>query len=65
VNEAITRADDALTKARHTAVLGAFMTAAALMLGAVVAWFASIAGGHDREHDLAPWWSVHRRRVLA
>jgi hypothetical protein len=65
VNQAIARADDALTKARHAAVLGAFMTAAALLLGAVVAWFAAHSGGEDRERDLAPWWSVTRRRMIA
>jgi hypothetical protein len=63
VNESIQRADDALTKARHTAVLEAFMTAAALMLGAVVAWFASLSGGRDRERDVAPWWSIQRHRI--
>lgn len=65
VNQAIARSDDALTKARTATVLGAFMTAAALLLGAVVAWFAAHSGGEDRERDSAPWWSVNRRRVVA
>jgi hypothetical protein len=65
VDQAIARADDALSKARRMAVLSAFMTAAALLLGGAVAWFAAGAGGHDRERDVLPWWAVPRRRVLA
>lgn len=65
VDQAIAHSDDALTKARRIAVLGAFMTAAALLLGAAIAWFAAHTGGEDRERDVAPWWAVHRRRVIA
>ena len=56
----ITDSQAALAKARHSAVLLGFMIAAALLVGAAVAWeAASIAG---RERDGAPtnysdWWA--------
>ncbi len=65
VNQAIAGASDALSKARKMAVLEAFMSAAALLIGAAAAWFGAHAGGDDREKDVAPWCSVSRRHRLA
>lgn len=56
VDRIIPQAHDALRRARQSGVMIAFMTAAALLLGAVVAWFASIEGGREREIGGAPVW---------
>ncbi|MDB5651285.1 MAG: hypothetical protein JWL62_2805 [Hyphomicrobiales bacterium] len=47
VNDVVVRARDALTKARRVTVLLGFMTAASLLAGAAVAWFASVRGERD------------------
>jgi hypothetical protein len=41
------------------------MIAAALLIGAAVAWFASVEGGRDREEEKVPvWnWSYRSRSV--
>jgi hypothetical protein len=64
VDQAIANSDQALSNARKAAVLEAFMTAAALLAGAAAAWYAAHTGGHDRERDVAPWWSIRRRRLI-
>jgi hypothetical protein len=62
VDVAASHARDALVRARTAAVLEAFMTAAALLLGAACAWFAACAGGRDRERNIVPrWLSSHTR----
>jgi hypothetical protein len=43
------RATTAIRKARRSAVVVAFMTAAGVLLGAAVAWFAAVAGGSHRD----------------
>ena len=53
VDETVVRATTAVRKARRTAVILAFSTATALLLGAAVAWFAAGAGGRHRD-DVAP-----------
>lgn len=45
-----------LHRARVAAVLQAFMIAAGLLLGAAVAWYASVEGGRDRERGTLPVW---------
>jgi hypothetical protein len=66
VNTIIPRAHDALKRARESAVIVAFMTAAALLLGAAVAWYAAREGGYERDIGGAPeWrWKLERRRPL-
>jgi hypothetical protein len=64
VSAAENRAHDALSRARTAAVLEAFMSAAALLAGAVCAWFAACAGGHDRERNLVPRWVTTRTRIV-
>jgi hypothetical protein len=60
----IAQASDAIAKARHGAVILAFMIGAALMLGAAVAWLAAVAGGEHRDGAVAHhfWrrWEVDR-----
>lgn len=45
-----------LHRARVAAVLQAFMVAAGLLLGAAVAWYASVEGGRDRQRGTLPVW---------
>lgn len=65
VDAAIARSKEAIHRARVAAVLQAFMIAAALLLGAAVAWFSAAEGGRDRERGTVPvWrWSMRRERV--
>jgi len=56
VREIIPRAHDALKRVRESGVMIAFMTAAALLIGAVVAWLAAREGGREREAGGAPAW---------
>ncbi len=63
VSAIIPRAHDALKRAREAGIMIAFMTAAALLLGAAVAWYSAREGGRERELGGAPtWrWSLRRR----
>ncbi len=63
VNDAITQSKDALHRARVAAVLQAFFVAAALLVGAVISWYAATEGGKDREAGASHFWDLHRRRV--
>jgi hypothetical protein len=64
VNQAMAQSSDAIGKARHGAVILAFMIAASLMLGAAVAWLAAASGGQHRDGAIAHhfWrrWEVDR-----
>jgi len=55
----------AVPVSRRSAVILAFMTGAAALLGAAIAWFAACAGGTDRDGVTAPsmmWgWGGPRR----
>ena len=62
VNQAITASTDALHHARVAAVLQTFFVAAALFVGAVVAWFAATEGGKDREKGEYHFWEWSGRR---
>jgi hypothetical protein len=66
VDEVIARAKENITRARRSAVLLAFMTSAAALAGAAMAWFAAQAGGRHRDGQIAPhflltWDAVPRR----
>ena len=63
VNDAINQSRDALHRARVAAVLQAFFVAAALLVGAVVSWYAATEGGKDREAGAYHFWDLHRRRA--
>jgi hypothetical protein len=61
--EVIGRAKEAVSQARRSAVIIAFMTASAMAAGAAAAWFAAGIGGRHRDHGGAPSLWVHGRRV--
>jgi hypothetical protein len=54
VDDVVARAKENLTRARRSAVILAFMTGAAALLGAAAAWFAACAGGQHRDGRVAP-----------
>jgi hypothetical protein len=56
VNRIIAESKDELRRARGAAVMEAFLVAAALFLGAAVAWFSAEEGGRDRELGRIPVW---------
>jgi hypothetical protein len=64
VNHVIGEANDAIAKARHGAVILAFMVACSLMLGLAVAWLAAAFGGQHRDgavnHPFWRRWEVDR-----
>lgn len=64
VDQAVTASADALHRARVAAVLQAFFVAAALFVGAVVAWFAAVEGGKDREQGAFHFWEWSGRRRI-
>jgi len=57
VNREITATKQELHRARVAAVLQAFFIAAALLVGAAIAWFAACEGGRDRERGTYPIWN--------
>jgi hypothetical protein len=54
VDTAITGATTAVQKARRSAVILGFATAASLLLGAAAAWYAATAGGRHRDDATRP-----------
>ena len=62
VEDAITAATTAVHKARRSAVILGFATAASLLAGAAAAWYAASAGGHHRDNVAASptWWWPQR-----
>jgi hypothetical protein len=62
VDDAINASKQALHRARIAAVLQAFFIAAALFVGAAVAWHAATEGGKDREVGAYQFWEWRRRR---
>ncbi|WID99291.1 hypothetical protein QO058_14230 [Bosea vestrisii] len=51
LNQAKETAKQAAERARRIAVITAFLTAAALLAGAAVAWFAAVLGGKHRDEE--------------
>ena len=57
VNETVASAHDNIARARRSAVVLAFMLAAAALLGAAAAWYAALEGGRHRDGRIAtPTW---------
>jgi hypothetical protein len=54
VEDAITAASTAVQKARRSAVILGFATAASLLAGAAAAWYAACAGGRHRDNVAPP-----------
>lgn len=65
VDDAIAKSGQEIHRARQALVIQAFFVAAALVLGAALAWFAASEGGADRLNRAHPvWdWRLSRRRV--
>ncbi len=63
--EVIGQAKQAVSQARRSAVIVAFMTAAAMAAAAAVAWFAAGIGGRHSDHGGMPSLWVHGRRTKA
>jgi hypothetical protein len=68
VNQTVAQANEAISRARHSAVVLGFMIAASLMLGLAVAWIAAAAGGQHRDtavsHHFWRRWEVDRFFVI-
>jgi hypothetical protein len=57
VDQVIGESNDAMARARHAAVILAFMIACSLVLGMAVAWLAAAMGGQHRDGAVAhPFW---------
>jgi hypothetical protein len=56
VDMAISNSETAITRSRRSSVILAFSVAAALLIGAVVAWAAAAAGGRHRDGAPLPHW---------
>ncbi len=67
-NQAIAQADEAISRARRSAVLLGFMIAASLMLGLAVTWVATAVGGQHRDNAVSHYfwrrWEVDRFFVI-
>ena len=61
---AITSSRNAIAKSRRSSVILAFSLAAALLLGAVIAWAAAGIGGRHRDGAEIPHWMGERRSGL-
>lgn len=68
VNQAFSQSADAINRARHSAVILAFMIGASLLIGAAVAWLMAALGGQHRDGEAAPhfWrrWEVDRYFII-
>jgi hypothetical protein len=64
VNQVATSAKQNIDRARNTGVIMAFMAAAAALLGAIAAWFASVAGGRERDGIDPVWDTAAVTRVM-
>jgi hypothetical protein len=65
VDQAFTAAREAADKARRSAVLTGFVTAASLVLSLGAAWWAALRGGHHRDNSIPARFEFgdHRRRI--
>jgi hypothetical protein len=64
VDRTIAQANEAVSRARHAAVILAFMVGASLMMGAAAAWLGGASGGQHRDgsivHHFWRRWDVDR-----
>ena len=61
ISEAFNAAREAADKARKAAVLTGFVAAASLLISLAAAWWASIKGGHHRDHSVPAGFTFTRR----
>jgi hypothetical protein len=64
VNQVAASAKQNIDRARNSGTILAFMIAAAALLGAVAAWFASVAGGRERDGIEPVWDTSSMDRIL-
>jgi hypothetical protein len=68
VSAIVAKSQEALTRARHAAVILAFMIGASLLIGAAIAWVAATGGGQHRGESGMPhfWrrWDVNRMFLI-
>ncbi len=65
VDEVVAASKDNVARARRSAVIVAFMAAAAALIGAAIAWTAAVAGGRHREGlGTSHLWRWDRRPAL-
>ena len=57
VDNIIANAKTAIARSRRSAIIAAFSIAASILLGAVVAWFAAVEGGRQRDGAAPGWWA--------
>jgi hypothetical protein len=62
VDISIANAKKAIGRKRASSIILAFSTATALLLGAVAAWAAAVAGGRHRDGMPLPYWMTHSNR---
>ena len=62
VDTAIANSRSALTRTRRSTIILAFSLATALLLSAVAAWAAAVAGGRHRDGAPLPEWMAHSDR---
>jgi hypothetical protein len=62
VNEAFTAAREAADKARKTAILTGFVTAASLIISFGAAWWAALRGGQHRDNAVPARFAFGRNR---
>ena len=61
VDGVIATATTAIARSRRSTVILAFSIATAILLGAVAAWAAAVAGGRHRDGETLPQWMVHSK----
>jgi hypothetical protein len=69
VNQVVAQANEAIARARRSAVILGFMIAASLMLGMAAAWLAAALGGQHRDgvashHHFWRRWEVDRFFII-
>jgi hypothetical protein len=64
VTQIVADARQTARRARASAIIVGFMTAASLAIGAVAAWFAAVIGGQHRDQAISPplRWQWRRSR---
>lgn len=62
VDVSFANAKKAIGRTRASSIILAFCLATALLLGAVAAWAAAVAGGKHRDGTSLPYWMTHSNR---
>ncbi len=65
VDVSFANAKKAIGRTRASSIILAFSVATALLLGAVAAWAAAVAGGKHRDGAPLPYWMTHSNRYAS